>query len=331
MPNYSILALGDPYIDHILPVSEDFLSSLPGIKGGTLTVSELEFREILSLLEEKPLLIPGGSAANTARALAHLGQSCALLGKVGSDDLGEFFLQEIAPLSITPLLSEASLPTGQVLCLITPDGERTHRTLVGSAGQMTPADVKTEYFKGVKLVHLEGYTLRNQELALHTARLAKASGAYLSMDLASFELVEQYKVMIQELLINYVDILFCNHLEARALTKKNGEESAKELGKICPLAVVTMGKDGCWIKRGDETHHYPALSTRPKDCTGAGDYFSAGFLHGWLNRAPLKNCAAIGALIAQSVIQNDGPIIHSSRWETLLPHVHKILLSCKKS
>ena len=325
--NYEVLALGDPYVDRILRVNEEFLHSVPGEKGGTLEITYPTLVALVSTAESEPEIIPGGSAANMLRGLAHLGHSCALLGKIGNDDLAEYFLKSLEGLPIHPLLTEVDLPTGQVVCLVTPDGDRTQRTLVGSAGAMRPDEVEEEHFDDVRLVHIEGYTLRNGELPRHSAKLAKAAGCMVSMDLAAFELVERYQDLVTDLVKNYVDILFCNSLEAEALTGRAPEHAVSVIAEHCDVAVVTMGASGCWVQSGADKHYCPTDPVTPMDSTGAGDLFSAGFLYGWLNGAQLPECARMGALVARQVIQGLGPQISRRRWQELKAEVQEILLS----
>lgn len=332
MSNYQILALGDPYVDRILRVSDEFLSAIPGDKGGTLEITYPTLVNLLSTAEGTPEIIPGGSAANTIRALAYLNHPCALLGKLGNDDLADHFLKELKQLSITPLLKRANKPTGQVICLVTPDGDRTQRTLVGSAGTMVSQDVRPEYFEGVRLAHIEGYSLRNGELPRHTMKLAKQAGATVSMDLAAFELVDRHRPMVEDLIQRYVDILFCNALEAEALTGTTDEEAAVEyLGSFCDIAVITMSERGCWVKYDKKRFHLSTQAIHPTDSTGAGDYFAAGFLHGWLQDASPLYCAKVGSVIARTVIGNIGPVIHKHQWDKLLIEIQEILLESKKA
>ena len=46
---------------------------------------------------------------------------------------------------------------------------------------------------------------------------------------------------------------------------------------------------------GGEVVHVPAYAVEAIDTTGAGDSFNAGFLHRWLQGAPLVECLRLGA------------------------------------
>lgn len=324
-PHYEVLALGDPYVDRILRVSDEYLHSVPGEKGGTLEITYPTLVNLLSTAQGEPEIIPGGSAANVMRGLGQLGRSCAMVGKIGNDDLAEHFLKSFAGLPITPLLEVTDSPTGQVICLVTPDGDRTQRTLVGSAGMMRPKDLKPAYFEGIRLLHVEGYSLRNGDLPKKAMQMAKDTGAKISMDLAAFELVGRHRALIEELIADYVDILFCNTLESEALTNLSEEETVSQVAEYCEVSVVTMGASGCWVQSGNEKHYCPTEPIQPTDSTGAGDLFSAGFLHAWLEGAPIMDCARIGSIMGKHVIQQLGPIIPKKLWPQLRKQTQEIL------
>jgi|EndMetStandDraft_5_1072996.scaffolds.fasta_scaffold92357_1 sugar/nucleoside kinase (ribokinase family) len=317
-PNqYDILGIGAPFLDHILTVSDEFLTKIPGAKGGMEPVDYKSFLQILENSGSAVNLAGGGSSANTIKGLAQLGHRCALLGKIGNDQAGKTFLEEIKKLNIVPLLLPSSLATGQVLCLVTPDGQRTFRDYLGAGQEMQASDLKPAHFEGTKLVHIEGYTLMNEPLTQRAMELAKEARAKISFDLASFELAEHYKTQIVHLVAHHVDVLFANVDETRTLTGHEPKKGCAILKDLCGIAVVMMGKEGCWVGHEDQIMHFPAYPVEPLDTTGAGDLFAAGFLHGYLEGRSLRECAHYGALAAAEVVQIFGAAIPDETWEKL--------------
>lgn len=315
---YDILGIGAPFLDHTLAVTEEFLAKIPGAKGGMEPVNYKTFLKIIEEAGPAINLTSGGSSANTIKGLAKLGHSCALLGKIGSDPAGKTFLDEIKNSNIVPLLLPSPSATGQVLCLVTPDGQRTFRDYLGAGNEMKAADLKAEFFKNVKLVHIEGYTLMNEPLTQRAMELAKEAGAKISFDMASFELASHYKVQIVHLVAHHVDILFANEDETKTLTGHEPKKGCAILKDLCDVAVVMTGKKGCWVGHGDAVAHYPAYPIDPPlDTTGAGDLFAAGFLHGYLKGKSLKECAHFGALAAAEVVQIFGAAIPEETWEKI--------------
>lgn len=262
-------------------------------------------------------IVAGGSSANTIKGLANLGHTCALVGKIGNDTAGKRFLESMAKKNIHSHHIVSTTPTGQIVCLVTPDGERTFKDFLGSGQEMRADDLKPELFQGVKLVHIEGYTILNGDLTLRAMQLAKEAKAKVSFDLACFEVVEQFKDKLMHLLENYVDIVFANAQEAMALTGVSAEESCRALHELCETAVVSLNKEGCFIANNGQKIRCHAYPVQPIDTTGAGDLFAAGILHGYLTGQPWERCAHYGALMGAEVVQVLGAEIPEERWKLL--------------
>ena len=324
--NYDILGIGGPILDQILMVSDSYLKTIPGDKGGMVPVDFETLEKIIQGSGTEPVSVPGGSTRNTLHGLSRFGEKCALLGMVGKDERGKKYRELLEEQSIAPLLIENNMPTAIVLALVTPDGERTMRTFQGASIQLRGHHLNPDLFRQAKLVHLEGYTLFNQDLTETAMRLAKEAGAKVSFDLASFEIVKTYKKNILNLLDCYVDIIFANQEEVLALTgEKNEEVACDVLGDLCETAIVLMGPQGCWVKSGKEKLHCPAYPVLPVDTIGAGDLFASGFLHGYMRGYPLQICAHYGAIAGRAVVQVMGPIIPHDSWPEIYNHLKNSL------
>ena len=318
MPNargYDVLGIGNPIMDQILPVSEEYLSTISGAKGGMEPVDYESFLKIIKNAGRHPTLIAGGSGTNTIKGLAEFGEKCAVIGSIGNDALSKIYLSSLLKLGIVPLYTQCPIPTAQVVCLITPDGERTCRAYLGASLEMKADYLHPDYFEGVKLVHIEGYSLLNGTLTEKSMELAKKAGAKISFDLGSFEIASRYKQRIIHLISKYVDILFANANETKALTQLDAESGCGVLKDICEIAIVLMGENGCWVGSGNQKEQYPAFKADVIDTTGAGDLFASGFLHGHLTGKSLAECARYGALAGAAVVQTLGAEISQEGWE----------------
>lgn len=312
---YEILGIGNPLMDQLIPVKESFLAQVPGTKGGMLPVDYHTLVRIMKNSGAKPTTVAGGSCANAIKGLANLGISCGLSGKLGSDIFASNYLKGLANLRITSCCLSSPTPTGQVLCLITPDGQRTCRAYLGASHEFTGDELDPEIFEGVSLVHIEGYSLLNHRLTLRAMELAKAAKAKVSFDLASFEITRAFSKSLPKLLARYVDILFANQDEVKELIRGDPFKGCSYLKDITDISVVFLGKDGCCIGHGNRVFHSPALSVPVVDTTGAGDLFASGFLYGYRNKRPIEQCAAYGNLVASEVIQVVGAEIPKERWK----------------
>ena len=124
--NIEVLGVGAAIVDRIIHVSDNFLASVPGRKGGMETVDYDLFNNLLHKSSQSSARIPGGSCANVIRGLASLGHSCALLGKIGNDDAGDCFIQSLRNLNIVSFYTKSHTPTGQTLSLFCDSRRRTY-------------------------------------------------------------------------------------------------------------------------------------------------------------------------------------------------------------
>ena len=123
------LSLGAPLMDYIVWVSEEFLKGVHGEKGGMEPITHLEFVDLLHKVGSVPVIAAGGSQANTLKALARMGDEGRFIGVVGDDSKGERYLELMENTGVECFLYHGTeYATGGVLCMITPDGERTMRT-----------------------------------------------------------------------------------------------------------------------------------------------------------------------------------------------------------
>lgn len=310
-----VLSIASPVVDRLIRVPHEYLEKVPGEKGGTCEIDHETLMLLRAGFEESEELIAGGAASNTIRGLARLGHSCALAGRHGNDDLGEHYLRSFDGLPVTTHFVTSTQHTAQVLCLITPDGDRTMRFFEGAAEEMGPSDLSPSLFESCRLVVLESFSFRNEGLLEKAMLLAKKAGAKVALGLSAFEIVREYRHLLHDLLPEYVDIVFANQDEAQALTGLSEEKSALALAMLCDLAVVTHGPEGCWLAEGKSAFHHDTKRVDAIDATGAGDLFMAGFLCGHLNNRSLDQCAEIGSLLGAAVTRHIGSDLPPEEWK----------------
>lgn len=319
MPEYEVLGVGTPVIDHILKVDSNFVDQLGGEREGMVPVDAQTFDKILQNSGATNLRLPGGSCANAIRGLAHLDHPCAFVGKIGNDSAGKYFTRELERLGIAPLLGLAKANTAQVISLVEPNGQRTMRSLLNASSEMSAKDLHAKDFKNIKLLHLEGYLLMNGALAETAMKYAKQAGALVSFDLGSFEMVQQFREQILKLLEKYVDIVFANEIETHALTNEaDSKKGCAFLKEHCKIAVVMRGKKGCVV--GSEAGIFEGKAhpvEDPLDTTGAGDLFASGFLHGYLKGWSLEKSADLGAILGAEVVKVPGTDIPPEAWKAI--------------
>jgi sugar/nucleoside kinase (ribokinase family) len=315
-PPPEMIGVGSPLVDLVVQVDDDFLAShVSGAKGGMEMVEAAVISELIGKLSRQPQQSPGGSAANTTVGCAHLGVRSAFIGACGADAYGEFYRAALREQNCEPrLVVQPSMPTGQVLSMVTPDTERTMRTCLGAAAGLDPAHFTPALFAGARVVVLEGYTLFNHALVRAVVAAARQAACRIALDLASFEVVNANRAMITELLAGGIDILFANADEAAAWNPAGPEAALEELARQVAVVAVKLGKDGALIASGSQRVRVAAETVQAIDTTGAGDSWAAGFLAGYLRGLPLHQCGRLGSLSGAAVVQVMGAQLPRQSW-----------------
>lgn len=313
-----LLGVGSPLLDILVSVNEAFLESIPGEKGGMLMVDAAFQQDVLSRLAAEPRLVPGGSAGNTVFALARLGVPAAMFGKLGNDANGAFYRKRLEELggSAAEFQMTEEQPTGSCLAMITPDGERTMRSNLAASLLLLPSEAERVDFSRYALVYVEGYMLYSAVLPT-VMRRAREAGCRIGLDLASFEVVRDFREDLPEILREYVDIVLANEEEAAELFPgMTPEQQLDRLSSWCEVAAVKLGRDGALVREGGETARIPAqLVEHPADTTAAGDLWAAGFLYGLIRGRSVSEAAYYGAVTSGEVVKVIGSEIPEERWD----------------
>ena len=315
-----IVGVGSALVDILLLESEEFLLSSGAKKGGMILAENSTVIDgLLSQSTVKQSIVPGGSACNTIVGIGRLGGPARFVGKRGSDDLGRFFEESLIKHHVDPVLFTSNSPTGRVLSIITPDSQRSMFTYLGASAEMKPEDILLRHFEDAALVHIEGYLLFNEALLLASLKAAQKSGALISLDLASFTVVEASMHILNDIVNEYVDILIANEDEARAFTGIANEEKAVErLATMADVAVLKIGKRGSLVSYYGTTAKIDRMgSGAAVDTTGAGDLWASGFLYGLVNDYPVEACGKLASACGYEVCQVVGASIPDEGWQRI--------------
>jgi sugar/nucleoside kinase (ribokinase family) len=322
-----ILGVGNALVDIIIKLRNDATLDRFGLPRGSMQLVDAD----IALAIEKDCadmqrsMASGGSAANTIRGLSRLGISTGFIGTVGQDDVGKFFYQDMVQAGITPFLAFSQTQTGRAISLVSPDSERTFATFLGAAVELSPDNLLDAYFNGFGVLHIEGYLAPLRSLMETAMKKAQKNGLQISLDLASYNVVESNLDFLKEIISSHVDIVFANESEAQALTGLiDPMDSLHEIARICKIAVVKIGEKGSLIQRENEVYSVGIEPANCLDTTGAGDLYAAGFLYGMNHKLPLEKCGQIGAILAANVIEELGAKISDSRWEKIKQKIEKI-------
>jgi sugar/nucleoside kinase (ribokinase family) len=137
--------------------------------------------------------------------------------------------------------------------------------------------------------------------------------------------VEANLDFLKELIKNSVDIVFANEEEAKSFTGKEPEEALNEIAKTCELAIVKVGKEGSYIKRGNEIIKIGTIKATAIDTTGAGDSYAAGFFYGLTHNYDLETSGKIAALVSGKVVEVMGANLPDHQWPEIHEEIRKII------
>jgi sugar/nucleoside kinase (ribokinase family) len=314
-----IVGVGSALIDILAHEDDQFIENAGAAKGGMIYVDKEFIEQTLRQAKSKPAMVPGGSACNTAVGVAKLGGQSRFVGKCGSGPMGDFFEKDLKMQNVQPALFRSESPTGRVLSIITPDAQRSMLTYLGASSETQPGEITDRFFKNAAIVHIEGYLLFNPDLILAVMKAARASGAKISLDLASYTVVEQSRTLLERIITDYVDILMANEDEALAYTGHRNETRALEqLAASVNIAILKVGERGSYVAHDGQITAIKARLGKPAvDTTGAGDLWASGFLFGLLKDFPIEKCGEIGSACGYEVCQVVGASIPEDGWRRI--------------
>lgn len=201
--------------------------------------------------------------------------------------------------------------TGTCVVLTTPDADRTMLTNLGISTSLSKQDIHEERLKDSQIAYVEGYLWDGQntkEASVHTMEVAKKNGSKVAFTYSDPFCVNRSREDFVKLTQDFVDIAFCNHDEAMALTQTdNPEDAIMQLGTMCNLVFMTWGSRGAFIAvEGivSPVTGFPVHS--PVDSNGAGDAFAAGVLYGLTHGYSIAKSCKWGNYVASKMIMEIG-------------------------
>lgn len=314
-----VLGMGNALVDIMTLIEDESLLHQFELPKGSMQLVDTERSEKIKtgIQKLKQEIASGGSAANTINGLAYLGINTGYIGKVGDDHVGDLFRKGLEEVNVKAHLLKGQMPSGTAIALVSPDAERTFATHLGAAVELNAKDINDQLFEGYHYFHIEGYLVQNHELIRKALETARKNNLIISLDLASYNVVEANIDFLKEVVREYINIVFANEEEAKAFTGKEPEDALHELSELCDVAVVKVGRQGSYIKSQNAIHKIGIIEVESIDSTGAGDLYAAGFLYGMVHGFTLDVCGQIGALLAGNVLEVIGARMDIQRWQRI--------------
>lgn len=255
----------------------------------------------------------GGSAVNTAIALAKMDMNVGFIGRVGSDPLAKQVLEDLmaAGVDCSAVQVDPRVSTGLIFIAVTVDGERTMFGARG-ANSFTQANaIDADYFKGCRWIHLSSYSFlahHQYETILTVLDIAENSPhTRVSLDVGTEPAFRARSQIVK--LLPRLDVILPNEQEVTLLAQKQSvEDSLTTLlnGRGASAVITKCGTKGCLLAIGERRTYLPSFTIKAKDTTGAGDSFNAGVVLGRLVGLSWESSAALGNALGGLVTMYDG-------------------------
>ncbi|MHB1103475.1 MAG: carbohydrate kinase family protein [Devosia sp.] len=254
---------------------------------------------------------PGGSGANQAVWLGSMGTRVSFVARVGAADkphLEAYF----KGLHVDPILiADALLPSGVLVAIVDPDGERSFLTDRGANLALSPSDMPVRLLDHTRLVLVSGYSYfaeTPREAVRWLAGEARVRGIALAVDAASVGFLKEVGPG------NFLDwtsgaeLLFCNADEAQALADTADlDAQMRVLGGRYARVVIKRGALGAALgNSAGVALDLPAPPVKVVDTTGAGDAFAAGFLSAELKDLTPADCLKAGIAAGSAAVETLG-------------------------
>lgn len=233
----------------------------------------------------------GGAPANVLAAMSKLGARTAFIGKSGNDMHGHFLkdtLDECGIDSAGFVLSDEYFTT-LAFVDVKADGERefSFARKHGADKMLEKSDVPLDIIRRSGIFHIGSVSLTEnpaRNTTIYAVEKAKAKGVTISFDPNyRASLWDSYENAQKQIcnMIKYTDIIKISEEETELAS---GESDYKKAADILieqgvKIVVVTLGKDGAYVRTKDGGKVVKGFKNKAVDATGAGDAFWGGFLY----------------------------------------------------
>ncbi len=279
---------------------------------GALNVDKLyRVNEIAKEGEERSITefkeTPGGSAGNTATGLARLGIKVGYIGKVSNDREGKILLGNFTREGVNTdgIVISQEGRSGTVLGFIDREGERALYVDPGVNDSLEFKDIDLEYVRSTKFIHLTSFVGKKPFAAQKKLVTMVHDDVNISLDPG--DIYARKGLTSLKPIIERCYAIIPNENEVKMLTGKGYKRGSRILLKEgASIVAVKLGKRGCYVSDGKESHLIEPYKVKVIDTTGAGDAFCAGFLYGLNRNKDLYESGKIGNFVASRCIREVG-------------------------
>jgi ribokinase len=250
-------------------INMDLVSHTPGIPRPGETVLGTSFQ-----------LYPGGKGANQAVAVARLGYSCVLLGKVGNDVFGEQLLKDLNEYGVDiSHVGHSARPSGTASIAVEESGQNSIIVTQGANSDVTVAYLEEKQ----DVIESAGMILSQLEIPLETVEWLAENCHKLEIP---FVLDPAPARELSTSLLQYIDWFTPNESEAAFFAgSETRDESILDglFQRGLRNVILKRGEQGALLaSRRGEFEIISPYAVEVLDTTAAGDSFNGAFAVGMM-------------------------------------------------
>ncbi|MEO5603304.1 MAG: carbohydrate kinase family protein [Cyclobacteriaceae bacterium] len=275
-------------------------------------VDNLPEKGKLKLVDNITLQI-GGCAANVSISLAKIGLPVSVIGRIGSDRLGQILLETLTAekVDVKGLKVDATVSTSASLVMISNDSERSIVHAMGANRFFCFDDIDLHIIQNSRILLIAGTFLMPHFDGEGTEKLLKFASAHnvlCCMDTAWDSTGEWLKKI--ESCLPYLDWFMPSYEEACNLSGKTDLHEMAQIffSKGVKNIIIKLDSQGCFVNpQGENGFIVPSYNKIDvKDSSGAGDSFCAGFITGLYNQWTIRECAMFGNAVGAHCVMEIG-------------------------
>ncbi|TAP41549.1 ribokinase [Alteromonas sp. KUL49] len=277
----AIINFGSINIDHVYQV-EHFVQ--PGE-----TLASSHYQQLL-----------GGKGANQSIALAQAGADARHVGSIHHSDAT--FKQSLIKKGVDCRgVSCSDTPSGHAIIQVVPSGENAIVLFGGANQTLTEKTVSS----ALADAQAGDWVLTQNETSSIDAVLEQAKAQGLKVAFNPAPMTESVK----SLPLHCVDLLIVNETEAAGITEKESLDDIIAYFRehwTHSEVIITLGKAGVIMLRGEEKLQVSAFSVDAVDTTAAGDTFIGYFLAAYTQSGDAKQALTRGCAASAVAVTREG-------------------------
>ena len=216
-----VVGIGNAMVDAIIPSNKTEIEK-HDINRDSMNLIDENLKNNLHESYSIKEMVGGGSLGNSMFGITSFGGNGSFIGKIKNDEVGVFLQKDMVreglqfPLGFT----SPDISTGCCTIFVEEDGTRTMCTFLGAGTLIGPDDINDQHIKNHKIAYLEGYLWDNENAKKAMKKMVdicKADNQKIAFTLSDLFCVDRHRDSFKELIVNDIDILFANEIEAKAI------------------------------------------------------------------------------------------------------------------